>query len=171
MEPNDHYNQFCNLFAEIKKLTDIGKKDSQECRNKTYEMYRHFHFFTDPMVQFMMKYVNALLACGFSFDEMAELDKIVKVDVSDLDRSKEVQVSGKFSCAKLVNADPRGKIYNYNEYSKPYNQLPPHEFQILKKRTLENAIRERQMIDLHIQPDQGKQPRTWSLPDNERDWS
>jgi hypothetical protein len=171
MLPNEHYNQFCNLFAEIKKLTDAGKKDSKEARDMVFDMYKHYKYFTDPMVKFMEKYTNALLMCGFSFDEMSKIDQLLKVDVSDLDRSKEVQVSGNFKCAKLVNADPRGKIYNYNEYSKPFNQLPPNEFQILKKRTLENVIRERQMIDMHITPKQNRQPKTWGLTDAEKDWS
>jgi hypothetical protein len=118
------------------------------------------------MVKYLDQFTSALISLGFNFDEMKNANK---VDVSDLEQVAEVKVSGKFEYAKLVDANANGKIYNYNEHSKSITQMPPEEFAALKKKTIENILREQQMMATGQRP-RAPQPKTWSLPDGARDW-
>lgn len=161
MSPNEHLNAFCVLFAQLK---DMG--NSEEAKVVCKKMYSHYPFLTDAMVKYLDQFTSALLSLGFNFDEMK---KETKVDISDLDNSVDVKISGKFDYARLVDVNDRGKIYNYNEHSKPITQLPPAEFQALKKKTIENILREQQMMTTGQRP-KAPQPKTWSLPDGARDW-
>jgi hypothetical protein len=167
MDATQHYNSFCVLFADLKKVCDAGKKGTKEAKDILKKMYVNYKGFNDRTVKFMDRYTATLISLGFSFDEM---NKSTKVDVSDLDNSSEVKVSGKYEFAKMINANKSGAIFNYNEYSKPYNKLPPEEFALLKKRTLDNIRLEQQMLITGQKPQINRQPKTWALPDNEKDW-
>lgn len=168
MSPNEYLNAFCVLFAELKDIVNSGteKRDSVEAINTRKKMYAYYPFLTDPMVKYLDQFTGALMSLGFSFDEMKKENR---VDVSDLDKSTDVKVSGKFDFAKLVDTNELGKIYNYNEHSKSITQLPPEEFAALKKKTIDRILKEQQMMFTGQRP-KFVQPKTWSLPDMARDW-
>lgn len=168
MSPNEHLNAFCVLFAQLKDVVNSGsgRRDSQEAKDICKKMYSHYQFLTDSMIKYLDQFTGALISLGFNFDEMK---KEIRVDVSDLDNSADVKISGKFDYARLVDVNERGKIYNYNEHSKSITQLPPEEFETLKKKTIENILREQQMMATGQRP-KAPQPKTWSLPDGARDW-
>jgi hypothetical protein len=168
MTPNEHLNAFCVLFAQLKDVVNAGpqRRDCQEAIDVRKKMYGHYPHLNDAMVKYLDQFTGALISLGFNFDEMKTANK---VDVSDLDQVQEVKVSGKFEFAKLVDVSEKGKIYNYNEHSKPITQLPPEEFAALKKKTIENILREQQMMATGQRP-KAPQPKTWSLPDGARDW-
>jgi hypothetical protein len=168
MTPNEHLNAFCVLFAQLKNICDSGaqRRESKEAKDVCKKMYGHYPFLDDKMVKYLDQFTQQLVSMGFNFDEMKQSNK---VDVADLDSSPEVKITGKFEYAKLVDSNSNGKIYNYNEHSKPYNQLSPEDFEILKQRTLQNIKNEQLMMATGKKPKQA-QPRTWSLPDAARDW-
>jgi len=169
MSPLEHLNAFCVLFTQLKSIceSDTLKKESQEAGDIRKKMYGHYPFLDDKMVKYLDTFTSALISYGFNFDEMKNFNKI---DVSDLDSIDEVKVTGSFKCAKLVDVSVNGKIYNYNEYSKPITDLPPNEFQQLKQKTIMNIKNAQIMQERGIKPQASRQPMTWSLPDNERDW-
>lgn len=168
MAPIEHLNAFCVLFAKLKEICESGpqRKDSQEAKDVIKKMYGHYPFLNDEMVKYMDTFTGALVSMGFNFDEMT---KVNKVSVDGLDASEEVKISGKFSYASVVDANQNGKIYNYNEHSKPYNKLSPEDFQILRHKTIDNIKKEQMMMASGQRP-RAPQPKTWSLPDSARDW-
>jgi hypothetical protein len=174
MSPIEHFNAFCVLFAQLKSICESGsqRRESQEAKDVCKKMYGHYPFFEDKMVKYMDKFTSSLVSMGFSFEEMVKFNKVDKpnkVDVGELDRSEEVKVTGKFSCAKLVDSNERGKIYNYNEHTVPLEKLSLEDFQLLRQRTLDNIKREQHMLATGQRP-KSRQPKTWSLPDAARDW-
>lgn len=168
MLPIEHFNAFCVLFAQLKGICDSGaqRKESQEAKDICKEMYGHYPFFDDKMVKYMDQFTNSLVSMGFSFVDMVKYNRI---DISDIEKNENVRVTGKFSCAKLVDSNERGKIYNYNEYSVPLERLPPEEFQMIRLKTIDNIKKEQYMLATGQRP-KSRQPKTWSLPDAARDW-
>jgi hypothetical protein len=168
MSPIEHFNAFCVLFAQLKSVCDSGaqRRESQEAKDICKKMYGHYPFFDDKMVKYMDKFTSSLVSMGFSFEDMVKFNR---VDVGDLERAEEVRVTGKFECAKLVDANERGKIYNYNEHTVPLEKLSLEDFQLLRQRTNDNIKREQHMLATGQRP-KSRQPKTWSLPDAARDW-
>lgn len=171
MTPNEHLNAFCVLFAKLKEICDSGpnRRESQEAKDVRKKMYAHYPNVTDAMVKYLDQFTATLITLGFNFDEMRAASKIEKVNVADLDQSKDVQVTGKFEFAKVVDVSEKGKIYNYNEHSTPITKLSPQEFQELKQKTIQRIKKEQEMMFSGQRPKQ-LQPTSWGLPDEARDW-
>jgi hypothetical protein len=168
MTPLEHLNAFCVLFSQLKDICNSGgaMKESQAAVAVRKKMYGHYPFLDDKMVKYLDSFTGALISLGFNFDEMKQASRI---DVSDIDTSKEVAISGKFNFAKVVDANEKGKIYNYNEHSTPLTQLSSEEFQAIRQKTINN-IKIEQMLMAKGQRPKAPQPKTWSLPDAARDW-
>lgn len=168
MSPLEHLNAFCVLFAQLKGICDSGaqRRESPEAKEIHNKMYGHYPFLTDKMVKYIDQYTGSLASMGFSFEEMVKFNR---VDVGDLERSEDVRISGKFSCAKLVSSNELGNIYNYNEHTVPLEKLSPEDFQLLRQRTIDNIKKEQHMLATGQRP-KSRQPKKWSLPDAARDW-
>jgi len=178
MDEMRHFNSFCELFQRLDALCKSGGKGSDEAKKIIGVMQFHFRFLNDKMYKYLDKFTTSLIGMGYTFAEAPW------VAINEDEVAKEAKVAGKFEYASLVHerrpgevshdGQKVGAVFNYNELSKSIVELEAHEFENIKKKTIENIKFELACFE---NPDlknkilaKNRQPKKWALPDSEKDW-
>jgi hypothetical protein len=124
------------------------------------------------------KFIPRLLEMGYVFINSEGLP------VFNNDEDKEAKVTGKYECATLVHernqndiaspGEKAGAIFNYNEFSQSAKKLSQQDYELIKKKTIDNmrfeaaCMQNPELKQKFIA--KFRQPRKWALADSEKDW-
>lgn len=162
-------NDFCINLQKLKDLVDKEGKHSEEWAPLVRIMRNQYRDMFWKHQKGLEKWRDLLNDLGF-FDKEADL----KIDVSNVDKEKEVQPEGRFEYTNKIVSEKGNITYQYNEWSIPRDELPEKQRREIYEKSMRNIISTDQGIMQGIQGDRRRQSRSpdrWSLSEYERDWS
>lgn len=166
-------NEFCQLFAELKKIIDKGEKGSPRHHDVVLRMRNVWERMDWKEQKKTLQWRSLLQEWGY-YD--SEIGKITTEGCEE-----ESEVSGKFEHATFIVSEETGLPgFQYNEHSVQFKDLSPED----KARLADQMRRqwllsdELMKIDPHTRDkilrdrwgSSSRQPKKWSILDSERDW-